>query len=623
MADINTSGFNYKLPDGTVIQNQTNSGASATVDTIGVLSGRVASPIPDYILKQAKAQLDVQMPGWTQDSLQAGGYKPYVAAPTSPQLGATPLPAGMTTTTAGVTTPTALAADPNRVGVPQDGTYAAQTANQVDQNYYFKPGESLADYTARTQAYISQQLASQGLSVPQPSSSSTMNMGTATGNPTANSYSQAQTTQPFNASSVVSPNASVNSQGQQTSLTTTESDIQKRIDDLMKLNDAESGKAAYQTEQNKLAGVPGAQGTVDDLQTQLNVILNEATQIKLTTQPNAGVTTQIDSRQRDEALRKNAITALSVSSLLDAAKGSLASAQRKANLAVEEKFGPIEAQIKAATDNLNLILNSPQYSVDQKNIALAQQQIQNQMSQAISQQKSNFEASQQIAIDAAANLATFKPTSQYSTAAQALQAIQQADPVTAQRIASETGLIEQPKADTPTPAGTSIINSGGRQLLINDLTGETIKDLGASTSNTPTPGVTERLLASQQTVIQSAAKILDSQRSTSTDGYSNPDSYRKAKQDYIAAGGTAANFFQSFPVETYISPENRKGDLSGATSQSEPSKTSLSLDQQSIINDAKSRLDMAKQRYEDFNAIRSQIIQQSIQQYGFDPSPYF
>ena len=133
--------------------------------------------------------------------------------------------------------------------------------------------------------------------------------------------------------------------------------------------------------------------------------------------------------------------------------------------------------------------------------------------------------------------------------------------------------------------------------------------------------VSERLLSGQQSVIQSAATSLDNERSTSQDGYSNPDTYRKAKQQYIAAGGTAANFFQSFPVETYIAPENRKGDLSGATSQAEPGKAQLTGEQTGFINDAKLRIDMKKQQYGDAAGERLNIIEYYKLQ-GFDISPY-
>lgn len=77
----------------------------------------------------------------------------------------------------------------------------------------------------------------------------------------------------------------------------------------------------------------------------------------------------------------------------------------------------------------------------------------------------------------------------------------------------------------------------------------------------PQPTVTERLLLNQANLISSTTNKLDQERATSGDGYANPNSYREAKRNFIASGGTTTDFYESFPVEVYISPGNRKGDL--------------------------------------------------------------
>lgn len=51
-------------------------------------------------------------------------------------------------------------------------------------------------------------------------------------------------------------------------------------------------------------------------------------------------------------------------------------------------------------------------------------------------------------------------------------------------------------------------------------------------------------------------------------------------------------------------------------------KANLSPEQLGIINDAKAAIDQVKQRYGDWNAVRSQIIEQEKQQDGFDISPF-
>jgi len=73
--------------------------------------------------------------------------------------------------------------------------------------------------------------------------------------------------------------------------------------------------------------------------------------------------------------------------------------------------------------------------------------------------------------------------------------------------------------------------------------------------------VTERLLVKQETAISKSRKDLSQERATSKDGYANPNTYRDLKASYISAGGSSADFFQAVPIEEFISPANRKGDL--------------------------------------------------------------
>ena len=62
-------------------------------------------------------------------------------------------------------------------------------------------------------------------------------------------------------------------------------------------------------------------------------------------------------------------------------------------------------------------------------------------------------------------------------------------------------------------------------------------------------------------LLSSAKSNFEAQRQESADGKVNPDTYRENKAAYISVGGTAADWFQMFPPEVYIAPENRKGDL--------------------------------------------------------------
>lgn len=77
----------------------------------------------------------------------------------------------------------------------------------------------------------------------------------------------------------------------------------------------------------------------------------------------------------------------------------------------------------------------------------------------------------------------------------------------------------------------------------------------------PSSGSGDSKSALMATFLSSAKSVLDAQRQDSKDGKVNPDTYRENKAAYISVGGNATDWFQMFPPEVYIAPENRKGDL--------------------------------------------------------------
>lgn len=99
-----------------------------------------------------------------------------------------------------------------------------------------------------------------------------------------------------------------------------------------------------------------------------------------------------------------------------------------------------------------------------------------------------------------------------------------------------------------------------------------------------------------------------------TDGYTDPNLYARLRS---SSSLSSSEFDNRFGYLVNPLSKDRLG-LGAATT----APKNLNADQLSIVNDAKSRLDYAKQNYEDTPSIRAAIIQQSIQQYGFDPSPY-
>lgn len=189
-------------------------------------------------------------------------------------------------------------------------------------------------------------------------------------------------------------------------LTATEREAQTYSDTLRKLNESLIGKSAYQTEQEGKFGIPDLSATLNDLTSQLTTLKNEAASIPLQLQQGAaerGVTTVQLGRQENSRLRTNAIAALGVSSLMAAAQGQLATAQALADRAVAAKYEPIQERINALTANLNIILNSPQFSLEQKNRAQKQLDIQTERQARLEEEKERTKQIQTIAIEAAKN----------------------------------------------------------------------------------------------------------------------------------------------------------------------------------------------------------------------------
>jgi hypothetical protein len=107
--------------------------------------------------------------------------------------------------------------------------------------------------------------------------------------------------------------------------------------------------------------------------------------------------------------------------------------------------------------------------------------------------------------------------------------------------------------------------------------------------------VSERLLLGQKSIISTYQSQLDQQRQSSTDHFANPDTYRKAKSDYVASGGTPADFFQIFPLEVYIAPPNRQGDLLGSATEIKQGTTAANQSElQSLLDLSNGGTDLSK-----------------------------
>lgn len=196
----------------------------------------------------------------------------------------------------------------------------------------------------------------------------------------------------------------VNSNGQM-SLTPEEQKAQDFNTKLQELNNQLLGQSAYRTEQENAQGIGALNATRQDLTSQLNALKNEAMAIPLQAQNQAegrGITTGGLRPIEAAAARNNAIQALSVNSLLEATNGNISTALQMVDRAVAQKFDPIKEQIEVAQKNLDLILNSPQASIEDKNRAIAQKAIQEAKADQLAQEQDNWKNIQKVAVDAAA-----------------------------------------------------------------------------------------------------------------------------------------------------------------------------------------------------------------------------
>jgi hypothetical protein len=96
-------------------------------------------------------------------------------------------------------------------------------------------------------------------------------------------------------------------------------------------------------------------------------------------------------------------------------------------------------------------------------------------------------------------------------------------------------------------ADTSIVETGGRQLLINSTTGDTIKDLGAvqkTSSGGSGSTATERKAAARQQSVSEVGTYLNSV--AGEDGKVSPSDYQKAKNAWVEDGNDGDDFDNTF-----------------------------------------------------------------------------
>lgn len=316
-----------------------------------------------------------------------------------------------------------------------------------------------------------------------------------------------------------------------------EQQAQDWVTRLQSLNDQLVGKSAYQTEQETAQGIPELQKTQNDLTVQLNALANEAKAIPIQFQglaQTAGVNQPSLQRQESYQLRDNAIKALTLNSLLASSQGNLAYAQSLADKAVAANYDPITEEIKAKTANVNLILNSPDATIADKNRAQAQLDIQNQKKEDTATDKSALADILKLANDAITNGLT--DTLILNQIQNAKDANGRPSLALAQQILAKSGFVKE-KLNT----ATREVN--GRVVLYNTQTGETIKDLGTAIT---TATDTERL---------SKIDRFMTGRVGTTDNLISAETYYEAKKMWNEAKGADSDFKIYYPPEKLMRKE--------------------------------------------------------------------
>lgn len=185
--------------------------------------------------------------------------------------------------------------------------------------------------------------------------------------------------------------------------TAPEQQAQSFTEQIQALNEQLLGQSELRATEEEEADIVGLTKTQQDLQSRLKAIQNEALAIPLQLQQEAegrGITKAGLAPIQTGRLRTNAIQALGTASLLEASRGNLTLALDLVDRAVAQKYDPIREQIAVARANLDLILESPAFTLAEKNRAIAQKDIQDAKASAIAKQEANDKAISNYAIEA-------------------------------------------------------------------------------------------------------------------------------------------------------------------------------------------------------------------------------
>lgn len=223
-------------------------------------------------------------------------------------------------------------------------------------------------------------------------------------------------------------------------LTESEKKVQQESTILQELNKRLLGQSEFRAGQEQAAGIQQQRQTFQDLSSQLKSIQAEfqSAQLQAQTIPSImqeqakgrGITVGGLAPLTAGELRKNQIQqatiaarALTVSAFAEAARGNLAFALDNIERAIRQKYDPILEDIAVRKANLDLILQSPQYALEDKKRALRQKEIQDNKEREVRRKEQNEERVWNLGVKAAgggADALTLRSIQQAKTAEEAL-----------------------------------------------------------------------------------------------------------------------------------------------------------------------------------------------------------
>lgn len=304
------------------------------------------------------------------------------------------------------------------------------------------------------------------------------------------------------------------------------------------------GKSAAQTQAESDAGIPDLQKQLNDVNTQIKQLQNEAAAIPIQDQQDAegrGITAAGLAPVDAAKIRNNTIQALGLSSIAAVLQGNLGLAQTQVAAKISAQFDPLQAELDYLKTALEMN-SSNMDEADKEQAGVVAAKLQDRQNQ-IDAQKNDAATTMKYVLTAAQNGA---PASVLSQA----QNMSPADAVS---------LLQQYLPDTTT-GGFSL--SAGQTRY--DANGNPIVTAPAKTTTTTTGVPSTGTITSGDIVITQGdldqgkqALTASASQGAEADGkYADPNLYLQMYEHWVNSGGKGADFLKYYPFATYINPAN-------------------------------------------------------------------